>query len=256
MAEALSANRIKQRWAAGKPAVVAWLQIPSGNSAELLATVGFDGLVIDLQHSVIDYRTAVEMFTATECRGCEPLVRPGQNDFTEIGKLLDGGASGLIAPLIDTAEAAGRFVDAIHFPPVGSRSLGPRRPVFRWGADYRKHTLELIVSLAMIETKEGLDNLETILTVPHLDGLFIGPSDLALALGREPAADPTDGQVLDAIAHIRKRTHAAGKRIGIFCGTAHAARLRVQEGFDLVSIGTDLQMLGSAARTGLDQLRA
>ena len=248
----LVTNRIRQRWNEGRPAVVAWLQIPSAFSAELIAGIGFDGLVVDLQHSVIDYRQAVEMLTAIEARGCEPIVRPSESNFTEIGKLLDAGASGIIAPLVDDAGSARALADAIHYPPTGTRSLGPRRPLLRWGADYRNRTTDLIVSFAMIETRAGLDNLDEILAVPALDGVFVGPSDLALALGCEPAADPTDERVLDAIAHIADRAHASGKRVGIFCGSAEAARARVEQGFDLVSVGTDAQMLGSAARAAFD----
>ena len=245
-------NRIRQRWNDGKPAIVAWLQIPSAFSAELIASIGFDGLVVDLQHSVIDFSQAAEMLTAIEARGCEPFVRTSANDFTEIGKLLDAGASGIIAPLVDDAGGARALADAIHYPPTGTRSLGPRRPLLRWGVDYRNRTTELLVSLAMIETRAGLDNLDPILAVPTLDGVFIGASDLALALGCEPAADPTDERVLDAIAYVAERAHAAGKRVGIFCGSAEAARARVEQGFDLVSVGTDVQMLGSAARSALE----
>ena len=135
-------NRIRQKWKEGQPAIVAWLQIPSAFSAELIAAAGFDGLVVDLQHSVIDFSQAVEMLTAIEARGCEPIVRPSENGFTEIGKLLDAGASGIIAPLVDDAGGAGALVDAIHYPPTGARSLGPRRPLLRWGADYRNRTTE------------------------------------------------------------------------------------------------------------------
>jgi len=245
-------NRIRQKWNEGQPAIVAWLQIPSAFSAELMAAAGFDGAVVDLQHSVIDFSRAVEMLTAIEARGCEPIVRPSENGFSEIGKLLDAGASGIIAPLVDDAGGARELVDAIHYPPTGTRSLGPRRPLLRWGADYRNRTTELIVSFGMIETRAGLDNLDAILAVPALDGVFIGPSDLALALGCEPAADPTDERVLEAIAHISDRAHAAGKRVGIFCGSAEAARARVEQGFDLVSVGTDAQMLGSAARSAFE----
>ena len=229
--------------------------IPSAHHAELLATLGFDGLVVDFQHSVIDFRTAVEMFTAIEGQGCEPLVRVSQNEYTEVGRLLDAGATCIIAPLIDTVDAARTLVNAIHYPPSGSRSLGPRRPVLRWGQNYRNRTHNLLVSLAMVETRAALDHVEAILAVPGLDGVFIGPSDLALALGREPAADPTDPIVLDAIRRVRESAHAAGKRIGIFCGSAESARQRIQEGFDLVSIGTDLQMLAGAASTGLRHIR-
>lgn len=255
MGESLRINRIRQKWDDGQSALVAWLHIPSAYSAELLASLDFDGVVVDLQHSTIDCKTAIEMFTAAECRGCEPLVRAGQNDFTEIGKLLDGGASGIIVPLIESAEAARRLVDSVHYPPLGSRSLGPRRPVLRWGEAYRANTRQYLVSLAMIETRPGLDNLDDILATPDLDGVFVGPSDLALALGREPEANIRDEQVLGAISYIRERAHGAGKRVGIFCAHPLAARGRIDEGFDLVSIGTDSQLLRSAALEGLTDLR-
>ncbi len=256
MSSDIRPNRIKAKWNANESAILAWLQIPSAQSAELMASLDFDGLVVDLQHSVIDYRTAVEMFTAIELRNCEPLVRPRQNEFAEIGKLLDGGASGVIAPLIDIPGSAEALANAIHYPPAGQRSLGPRRPALRWGAEYRHRTGELLVSLAMIETQAGLDNLEAVLSVANLDGVFVGPSDLALSLGCEPSADPTDTRVLEAIAYIRDRTHAAKKRVGIFCGKATTARQRLNDGFDLVSVGTDLQMLGNEATKSLQSAKS
>jgi 4-hydroxy-2-oxoheptanedioate aldolase len=116
-------------------------------------------------------------------------------------------------------------------------------------------TGEALVTLAMIETKAGLENLEHILAVEGLDGVFVGPSDLAIALGREPLADPTDSVVVAAIEHVSRRAHDAGKRAGIFCGSVAAAHARLAQGFALVSLGTDLQMLADAARKGLRQLR-
>lgn len=250
-----AANRIRARWAAGQPAIVAWLQIPSAHHAELLATFGFDGLVVDLQHSVINLQSAITMFTAIEAHGCEPLVRLLRNDAADIGKLADCGAYGFIAPMVDDAIEAHRIVEALHYPPVGKRSLGPRRPALRWGSHYRTRTEEALIAMAMIETPAGVDNLDQILRVEGLDGVFIGPSDLALALGREPAADPTDPVVVATVDNIRGRAHHAGKRVGIFCGTPAAACDRLEEGFDLVSIGTDLLMLAEAARSGLRLLR-
>ena len=107
-------NRIRQKWKEGQPAIVAWLQIPSAFSAELIAAAGFDGVVVDLQHSVIDFSQAVEMLTAIEARGCEPIVRPSENGFTEVGKLLDAGASGIIAPLVDDAGTDPRAVHELR----------------------------------------------------------------------------------------------------------------------------------------------
>lgn len=248
-------NRVRARWDAGEPAIAAWLQIPSAHHAELLASLGFDALVVDLQHSAVDLGAAVAMLAAIEAKGCEPFVRLLQNDPAMTGKLADCGAYGIIAPLIDDAVEARRLVQSLHYPPTGARSLGPRRPLLRWGDDYRLMTGEALVTLAMIETKAGLENLEHILAVEGLDGVFVGPSDLAIALGREPLADPTDSVVVAAIEHVSRRAHDAGKRAGIFCGSVAAAHARLAQGFALVSLGTDLQMLADAARKGLRQLR-
>lgn len=255
MAEGRLRNRIRQRWDAGKPVVACWLNIPSAQHAELLATIGFDCLIVDLQHSAIDFSTAVSMLTAIEARGCEPLVRIKVNDAADIGKLLDNGAYGIIAPLVNDAADAEAFAAALHYPPHGSRSYGPRRPMIRWGPNYIEQASESIVSLAMIETLCGFENIDKILAVPGFDGVFIGPADLALAFGAAPSADPTDPVILRAIRHIRERASAAGRRTGIYCGSAAAARRWIDEGFDLVSVGSDLQMLATAARNALVEAR-
>jgi 4-hydroxy-2-oxoheptanedioate aldolase len=115
-----------------------------------------------------------------------PLARPSRNDFAEIGKLLDAGAYGVILPMIDTAEDARRLVDAVRYPPRGRRSFGPARGLLYGGADYAERADDELLAFAMIETSQGLANLDAIAAVEGLDGLFIGPTDLSLALGVPP----------------------------------------------------------------------
>ncbi len=251
----LGFNRIRQCWAEGRAAVLGWLHIPSAISAEALAHCGYDGLVIDLQHGAADLAAAIAMMTAIEASGCESFVRVQANDPGDIMRLLDFGAYGVIAPLINTADDARGFAAAMHYPPHGNRSFGPRRPLLRYGSDYLAAASQSIVSLAMIETAEGLANLDEILAVPGLDGIFIGPSDLALALGRPPRPDSDDPVVVAAIARIRVACANAGKRAGIFCVDAGFAGAKIAEGFDLVSIAPDLVMLTSAARAALATVR-
>lgn len=255
-AQTSAANQIRAIWEAGRQAVLGWLQIPSPLAAEALATCGYDGLVIDLQHSPTDFSTAVAMMTAIEGRGIEPFVRVQANDAGDIGKLLDVGAYGIIAPMIETAGQAQDLADALHYPPRGRRSFGPRRPMLRYGTAYHTLASASIVSFAMIETRRGLDALDAILAVDGIDGVFIGPADLAFALGCEPKPDSDAPPVVGAVRRIREQAHDAGKRVGIFCGSPQFARAKLDEGFDLVTLTPDLAMLTTAARNSLQSLRS
>jgi 4-hydroxy-2-oxoheptanedioate aldolase len=248
-------NRIREIWASGGTAVVGWLQIPAALPAEALARCGYDGLVLDLQHSPIDYAAAIEMITAIEVGGTLPMARLAANEPAEVMKLLDSGALGIIAPMIESAAEAERLAKALHYPPRGSRSFGPRRPSLKHGSSYHSIASETFVSFAMIETAEGIRNLDEILATDGIDGVFIGPSDLALALGRTPAPDSGDPLVVDTIRRIRERAHSAGKRAAIFCVDPAFARARAKDGFDLVTLAPDLSLLVQAATESLAQMR-
>lgn len=249
-------NGIRRSWSRDNAAILGWLQIPSSLSAEALARCGYDGLVVDLQHSATDFAMAVDMFVAIEAGGAEPLARVQANDSAQIMKLLDGGARGIIVPMIETAEQALAFASAVHYPPAGCRSFGPRRPALRYGGTYVRIARQTFVALAMIETTLALENLDAILSVEGIDGTFIGPADLALALGAEPEADSRDPRVVVAVAKVLERTHAHGKRCGIFCASADFASEKLAQGFDVVSITPDLSMLVNGARAALATVHA
>ena len=249
-------NRIRRVWRRGEAAVLGWLQIPAALSAEALSRCDYDGLVIDLQHSSTDIADAIAMITAIEGGTAEPFVRVQANDAGMIMKLLDCGARGVIVPMIETADQARELASALHYPPRGRRSFGPRRPLLRYGSAYPEFASETFVGLAMIETALALENLDEILSVDGIDGVFIGPADLALALGAEPAADSTDPRVMAAVSTILRRTHVYGKRCGIFCASTPFARDKLAQGFDMISITPDLAMLINSARAALATVRA
>jgi 4-hydroxy-2-oxoheptanedioate aldolase len=247
-------NKVREMWRRGEKVVAGWLHIPSAIAAETLARAGYDALVVDLQHSSIDFAECVAMMTAIEAAGAEPFVRTQWNEASSIMKLLDSGAYGIIAPMVNSESEARALASAVHYPPRGQRSWGPRRPLLRYPKDYAGAASASIVSLAMIETREALDNLDGILKA-DIDGVFIGPADLSLALGGPAVSISEAPDVVAAIRAIRERAHAAGKKAGIFCATARFAREKLGEGFDLVTTTPDLWLLAAAARTAVEESR-
>lgn len=239
-------NTIRARKAAGKPIVNAWLSIGAPYAAEAIGHRGFDAITIDCQHGMMGFDMALAMLQAVSATPAIPLVRTSGLHPAEIMRFLDAGSYGIICPMISTAEDAAALVRACRYPPSGERSFGPARALLYGGADYVDQADAQILVLAMIETRAGLDNIDAILAVEGLDGVYIGPNDLSLALGCPPANEPSDRVMIDAIDHIRARTAAHGLISGIFCSDGPAAARRIAEGFDLVTPGNDMGLLKAA----------
>lgn len=239
-------NRLRDLKASGTTIVNGWLSIGAPYLAEIVAHGGFDAITVDCQHGMMGWDTALAMMQAISTTEVVPLVRPASNNAAEIMRYLDGGAYGLICPMISTRDDAEAFVAACRYPPAGSRSFGPSRGLLYGGPDYLAHANDEILTLAMIETAAGLDNLAEIVATPGLDGIYIGPNDLALALGRDPKPENDDAIMVEAIARIQAETARAGKIAGIFCSGGAGAARRVREGFDLVTPGNDALLLKAA----------
>ena len=237
------ANRLKQLWDSGKPAVNGWLAIPSGFSAEVMAQAGWDSVTVDLQHGVQDYMSMVACFQAMQSHPVLPMVRVPWNEPGIVGKVLDAGAYGIICPMISTASDAARLVAACRYPPVGARSFGPARGLLYGGLDYFTAANTEILVFAMIETQGALDNLDAILDTPGLDGIYFGPNDLAIELGCAPRNEHDDPTVVAAIARGREGAARRGLIAGMFCSDGPAAARRVAEGFHLVTPGNDAALL-------------
>jgi 4-hydroxy-2-oxoheptanedioate aldolase len=183
-----------------------------------------------------------------------PWLAPG-----DIMKALDAGALGIICPMINTAEEAESFVRSMRYPPYGQRSMGPTRAVFAHGADYGKWADEEVIALAMIETADGMKNLQEIVKTPGLDGVYIGPADLTLGLTgrRYPTGfDREEPEMVEAIQEILARAHEAGIRACLHCGSSAYAAKAIGWGFDLVTLLNDVRLLAGAAKAGVDQARA
>jgi 4-hydroxy-2-oxoheptanedioate aldolase len=217
---------------------------------------GWDSVTIDMQHGTADYADLLSLLPIIEKAGAAPLVRVPWLDEAAIMRALDAGALGIIAPMIETAADARRLVAACLYPPMGSRTFGPIRARLAHGDSYGSTANAEIVSFAMIETRAAVEDLNEILAVPGLGGLYIGPPDLSLAYGFPPGFDREEPEMLDLIVQILKRCMAAGLPCGLHCGKpAYAARM-VAKGFAMVTVGSDARILEAEARAATAAFRA
>ncbi|MDP4026668.1 aldolase/citrate lyase family protein [Methylobacterium sp. NEAU 140] len=242
----MRANRVRECWDAGRAAVSAWLSIGNSYSAEIVGWTGVDCVVVDLQHGMTDVQAMIGMLQAISSTPATPFVRVPSLDPPLLMKVLDAGAYGVVCPMVDSAEQAALFVRATTYPPRGLRSFGPTRGLLYGGADYVAHADATLVRLAMIETAAGLAAVEAICATQGVDGIFIGPNDLGLALDAGASADPSDPVVIAAIARCVAAAKAHGKHVGIFCPSGAVAARRSAEGFDFVVPNSDANLLRTA----------
>jgi 4-hydroxy-2-oxoheptanedioate aldolase len=225
-----------------------WIVLDSPVSTERIARLGYDYVCIDAQHGLIEYAGILRGLTAVDAGGGSVgLVRVGANEPFHIGQALDAGAAGVIVPLVNTADDAARAVAAATYPPGGVRSYGPMRSMLRIGPKPAEVNASIAV-LAMIETPEGLANVESICAVPGLTGVYVGPSDLCLAVGGEYPGDPAVADVFEAaLERVRTAAKAANVAAGIHTAHGTIAAQRLAEGFTFATVSSDLMHLEQAA---------
>ena len=247
-------NRLRQIWAEGRPVINGWLGAGSAFVAEAMAGQGWDALTIDTQHGLVGYSEMVEMLRAIAPSETTPLVRVSWNTPGEIMRALDAGAYGVICPMINTRAECEAFVGACRYPPLGYRSFGPIRAALVAGAGYPEESNGELLTFAMIETAEGLQNLEAIVATPGLDGVYIGPSDLSLSHGGKPNQDSQEPFILGAFQQILDACKAAGRRAGVHTQSAAYSQQMIAMGFDLVTVGSDTRYV-QAGRGEVRQMR-
>ena len=249
-------NKLKQIWASGGAAINGWLAIPNGFSAEVLAQCGWDSVTVDLQHGVQDYLSMVTCFQAIQVHPVMPMVRLPWNEPGIIGKVLDGGAYGVICPMINTPQEAKNLVAYAKYPPKGTRSNGPiRAGIYGVTTGYQKTANVETLRIPMIETGEAVSNLEAILDVEGVDAVYIGPSDLGFSLGLVPVLDREEKQILDIYEKVVRETAKRGLAAGVHCGTAAYAKRAIGMGFKLVTIGSDSVFIGAGSRQAIAEVR-
>jgi len=196
------------------------------------------------------------MLTAISSTSTIPLVRVPWLDPGIIMKSLDAGAYGVICPMVNTREEAQKLVSSMRYPPKGLRSFGPIRGFLYGGPDYADHANETMLAFAMVETRQALDNLDEIMSVEGLDAIYIGPNDLALALGRKPKLDHDDPIVVQAIDHILATAKKHGIAAGIHNMTADYALRMIAKGFRFVTVGSDSRLMAAGAQQVVAAMKA
>ncbi len=215
-----------------------------------MAGLDVDYLNLDMQHGLIDYAGALEVMRALRDARATITVRVPWNEPGIIGKVLDAGAMGVIVPMVNTVEQAQAAVAACRYAPAGSRSHGPIRAGRVNGPDYVATANERVACIPMIETTEALSNLDAILDVPGIDAVYVGPADLSLTLGLPPAGDHDDPAFNDALDTIVAACAARGIVPGIHANPGITQK-RLDQGFRMVTVSSDLLSLASGAQANL-----
>jgi 4-hydroxy-2-oxoheptanedioate aldolase len=250
---------LARRLEAGEIVHTGWCPLPYPIVAETLAREGFPAVTIDQQHGLWDMGATVTGLAAIRQGGAAPIVRIPLGGFAVASRVLDLGAEGVIAPMINTIEDARAFVAAAKYPPVGERSWGPTRVMTLAGITdvkmYLREANELTVTIAMIETQTALDNLDAIAATEGIDVLFVGPSDLSIALTECREVEPHSALVERELDRVIAAAGKAGKVAGLYCANAERAVFAAKRGFRFLAVGSDLGFLRMGAAAQLKTLR-
>jgi 4-hydroxy-2-oxoheptanedioate aldolase len=242
-------NRFKTALAQRKPQIGLWLSLANAYTTEICATAGFDWLLIDGEHAPNDLRSTLEQLQAAAPYRAHPIVRPVSGDVQLIKRLLDIGAQTLLVPMVNTAEQARELVSAMRYPPHGIRGVGSAAArASRWGlrTDYVDRADDEVCLLVQAETRQALENLEAICAVDGVDGVFIGPADMAASLGHR--GNPGHPEVLQAIEGAIKRIIASGKAAGILTSDNALAKRYLELGCTFVAVGIEASLLARVTR--------
>ncbi len=245
----------KERLAQGGAFIGAFVCLPCPESAELLAEIGYDWLILDTEHGPYGVLEAQRALQAV-ARRCPCVVRVPANDDVWIKKALDIGAAGVLVPLVNTAAMAAQVARACRYAPAGTRGMGLAR-AHRYGAgfqDYVARANDRVAVIVQAEHIEAVENIEAIVAVPGIDAIFVGPYDLSASMGKPGQID--DPGVQAAIGRVRDAALAAGVRLGIYCSDGQAARSFLRQGYSLIGLSTDLNYLAQAAGDALAAARS
>ncbi|MGH7038448.1 MAG: HpcH/HpaI aldolase family protein [Stellaceae bacterium] len=251
----MRANKVREAWAEGRAVINSWCGIPSSFAAEVMAHMGWDSLVVDMQHGLVDYQQMVTMLQGISTTDTVPLVRVPWNDPAHVMKSLDAGATGVICPMINNRAEAEKFAGAMRYAPLGYRSSGPVRASVYAGADYHAKANDSVVAFAMIETREAVENLDQILSVKGLDAVYIGPSDLSISYGYGPGVDKTDEWIVAIFKQVIESCRRHKIQPGLHCGAPANAKKMIELGFTFVTVGGDNRFMTLAGQAAAAEMK-
>ncbi|TME01481.1 MAG: 2,4-dihydroxyhept-2-ene-1,7-dioic acid aldolase [Chloroflexi bacterium] len=246
---------LRELWERGEPTVGGWCVIPSPFAAEVMGRAGYDWVCIDTQHGLIGYDQMLPMLQALSATGTPAFVRVPWNQPSDIMKALDAGAEGVIVPMVNSQEEARKAVGACRYPPQGFRSWGPTRAAMQVTGFGPESADRAVVCMVMIETVEGVAALEEILAVPGVDGVYVGPNDLAVTHGMKPDATASAPEHRRLIETILQACVRRGLIAGIHCAGPDTALRWREAGFRMLNVDNDALFLRAGAARVLEALR-
>ena len=249
-------NHVKEKLKRGEPVLGAWLSFPGVPSARIMARLGFDWLVVDMEHTAQNPGLMADMVaTIADAGTCAPIVRIPANSVEWFKWALDAGAWGVVVPMVNAREEAQRAVECSKYPPLGTRSIGGAFGPYGFGVTdwpgYARTANDEIIVAVQIESIQALKNLDEILSVPGIDVAFVGPNDLHAQLGLTPSSDGAEPEFADALERIKAAARKHHVAPGIFSGNGEAAAERVRQGFQMISVTTDISSMIAAATRNL-----
>src|SRR5260370_34403375 len=241
-------NQVKEKLKRGEVALGAWLSLPGVPSARIMARVGFDWLVVDMEHTAHNAVLMVDMVaTIADAGTSAPIVRVPGNSVEWYKWALDAGAWGIIVPMVNTGEEAQRAVEYAKYPPRGTRSIGGAFGPYGFGIsnwpDYLHMASDETLVVGHIESTRALENLDDILSVPSIDVAIVGPNDLHAQLGLTPSTEGAEPEFADALERIKVSAGKYHVALGIFSGNGEAAVERIRQGFHMISVTTDISSM-------------
>lgn len=259
MAKSTVLSSLADRFAKGDSIVSAWCGLPDPSVSATLAQEDFDAITLDMQHGPITLAEVIRAIPLINAAGKPVIGRIPVGEFQNVSKLFDSGVSGVIAPMINTMEDARRFAAYAKYPPMGERSWGSYGGLGASGLDqnsYLKAANSFSMTFAMIETREAMAIVDDILALDGIDALFVGPSDLSIALSGGAMVDATAREVDEALKHVVARASAVSKPVAFYCATAERAKQGLAMGARMVTVMSDSSMLRAAAQTALKITRS
>lgn len=249
-------NQVKEKLKRGEPALGAWLSLPSVPAARIMARLGFDWLVVDMEHSAQHAVLMADMVaTIADAATCAPIVRIPGNSVEWFKWALDAGAWGVVVPMVSTREEAQRAVEYAKYPPFGTRSIGGAFGPYGFGItdwpDYARTANDETILTVQIESALALENLDGILSVPGIDVAFVGPNDLHAQLGLTPSTEGAEREFVEAVERIKAAARRYTVALGIFSGNGEAAAERIRQGFQMISVTSDIRSLMAEAMRNL-----